>query len=90
MAAGAEEAPKLAPEVDPPLKAGCCTFPCWLLWGLLGLTAVTLGLLFGLGVFGNSYDQAKNSPTVASNAGATGAGTTNSTNTGETTTGTKN
>ena len=44
---------KEASDVEPTEKKGCCSPCCWLLWGLLGLAALVLGLLFGLGVIGN-------------------------------------
>ena len=32
----------------------CCAPPCWILWALLGLVAVVLGMLFGLGLLGGA------------------------------------
>lgn len=52
---------KLGPEEDPPSKSSCC-HPCWLvLAAILGIAAITLALLFGLGVIGSS----SNNPTAS-------------------------
>ena len=45
---------RLGPDTDPAIKSSCCTPWWWLLAAILGLIALTLALLFGLGNFGGN------------------------------------
>lgn len=41
----------LAPDEDPKMAKTVCAPWCWMLWGVLGLAAAVLGIIFGLGLF---------------------------------------
>jgi hypothetical protein len=54
----------LAPDEDPKMSKTICASWCWMFWGILGLAAVALGIIFGLGLLPRGHGRTFEEPSV--------------------------